>query len=98
MAWQQQPGGYDNYGGYVDTSYAQNDQQNQQYYGGPANGMVSDSCIQKTSYANTYKKYLFDFIHTAINQLPLNFSRMLRSKQVQPIKLLTICFPREMKV
>ena len=51
MAWQQQPGGYDNYGGYVDTSYAQNDQQNQQYYGGPANGMVSDSCIQKTIYA-----------------------------------------------
>ena len=51
MAWQQQPGGYDNYGGYVDTSYAQNDQQNQQYYGGPGNGMVSDSCIQKTIFA-----------------------------------------------
>ena len=95
MAWQQQPGGYDNYGGYVDTSYAQNDQQNQQYYGGPANGMVSDSYIQKTIYA---KNVLFDFVHTAINQLPLNFSHMLRSKQVQPIKLLTICFPREMKV
>ena len=55
MAWQQQPGGYDNYGGYVDTSYAQNDQQNQQYYGGPATGMVSDSCIKKTIYTvNVY--------------------------------------------
>ena len=56
MAWQQQPGGYDNYGGYVDTSYAQNDQQNQQYYGGPANGMVSDSCIQKNYLCQKYKK------------------------------------------
>ena len=55
MAWQQQPGGYDNYGGYVDTSYAQNDQQNQQYYGSPANGMVSDSSIQKLSMPNAYK-------------------------------------------
>jgi len=43
MAWQQQPGGYDNYGGYVDTSYAQNDQQNQQYYGSPATGMPHGS-------------------------------------------------------
>ena len=40
MAWQQQQGGYDNYGGYVDTGYGQNDQQNQQYYGGPTTGMV----------------------------------------------------------
>ena len=62
MAWQQQPGGYDNYGGYVDTSYAQNDQQNQQYYGGPANGMVSDSCIHKLSMPKTYKNtYLISY-------------------------------------
>ena len=94
MAWQQQPGGYDNYGGYVDTSYAQNDQQNQQYYGGQATGMVSDSLIKKT----IYTKNVLLISHTAINQLPLNFSHMVRSKQVQPIKLHTICFLREMKV
>ena len=44
MAWpQKQQGGYDNYGGYVDTSYGGNDEQNQQYYGGQTAGMVSES-------------------------------------------------------
>ena len=41
MAWQQQQqGSYDNYGGYVDPGYGQNDQQNQ-YYSNPSAGMVS---------------------------------------------------------
>ena len=38
MAWQQQQqGNYDNYGGYVDPGYGQNDQ----YYSGPQTGTVS---------------------------------------------------------
>ena len=41
MAWQSKQGGYDNYGGYVDSSYGPNDQQNPQYYGGHQTGMVS---------------------------------------------------------
>ena len=42
MAWQQQQqqGNYDNYGGYVDQGFGQNDQQNQ-YYSNPSAGMVS---------------------------------------------------------
>ena len=41
MAWQQQQqqGNYDNYGGYVDPGYGQNDQH--QYYANPSAGMVS---------------------------------------------------------
>jgi len=40
MAWQQQQqqGNYDNYGGYVDPGYGQNDQQHQ-YYANPSAGM-----------------------------------------------------------
>ena len=42
MAWQQQQqqGNYDNYGGYIDPGYGQNDQQHQ-YYADPSAGMVS---------------------------------------------------------
>ena len=41
MAWQNQKGSYDNYGGYVDTGYGPNNEHNQQYYGGPTTtGMV----------------------------------------------------------
>jgi len=41
MAWQQQQqGSYDNYGGYVDPGYGQNDQQNQ-YYSNPSAGMYT---------------------------------------------------------
>ena len=41
MAWPPKQGSYDNYGGYVDTSYGSQDQQNPQYYGGHQTGMVS---------------------------------------------------------
>ena len=46
MSWQQQQqGNYDNYGGYVDPGYGQNDQQNQ-YYSGPSTGTVSVSKME----------------------------------------------------
>jgi len=39
MAWQQQQGGYDNYGGYVDPNYGTSEQQSQQYPGGHTTGV-----------------------------------------------------------
>ena len=82
MAWQQQPGGYDNYGSYIDTSYAQNDQQNQHYYislGVPC-AMVLCCGIQSTYAAISFMKKVYSpffFFLQPTQQLAQGLTKLL---------------------